>query len=75
MKNEGKPTFKELLEKHDIDFHYFYENCLEVPTEEISIMYTSSICTRSGIAKMLIWVNNHAHTSYTTEDIYIAQMY
>jgi hypothetical protein len=72
---EREPTLKELLARHNIPYTEFYEFCLEVPTEDISMMYNHHTCTRPGIQKMLNFINQRAKTSYTTKDVYIAKMY
>jgi hypothetical protein len=70
-----KPTLKELLARHNIAFTHFYEYCMEVPTEDINMMYNHHTCTRTGILKMIAFINKQAGTAYTPEDVYIAKMY
>ena len=72
---ERKPTLKELLARHTIAYTEFYEFCLEVPTEDISVMYWHRTCTQPGIHKMLKFLNQRAGTAYTPEDVYIKKMY
>jgi hypothetical protein len=75
MDVEKKLTLKELLERHNIPYTEFYEFCLEVPTEDIHVMYRYHTCTRPGIEKMLTFINKRANTVYTPEDVYITKMY
>jgi len=75
MAEEKKPTLKELLERHNISYLEFYEHCVEVSTEEINATCNHNVCTRTGITKMIAWVNKHANTSYTIEDVYVEEMY
>lgn len=75
MPEQKKSTFRELLEKHRISYNCFYEQCLEVPTEDITVMYHHHTCTRSGIEKMLSFINKQAGTMYTIEDVYIVKLY
>jgi hypothetical protein len=72
---ERKSTLKELLERHSIPYTEFYEFCMEVPTEDIHMMYNHHTCTRPGIQKMLKFVNDRAKTAYTLDDVYIVKMY
>jgi hypothetical protein len=69
-----KPTFKELLKRHNITYMEFYEYCDNVPTEDISIMYRHNRCTKSGAQKMLAFINKWAGTSYTIDDVFIEKM-
>ena len=72
---EKKPTLKELLQRHNIPYTEFYELCLEVPTEDIIVMYKYHTCTRPRLEKMLKFINSRAGTAYTVEDVHVAKMY
>jgi len=72
---EKKPTLKALLERHTIPYTEFYEFCMEVPTEDITMMYKNHLCTKPGILKMLKFLNERAGKAYTPEDVYIVKMY
>ena len=75
MAQEEKPTFRELLARHNISYLEFYQQCLEVPTEDINVLYNHDLCTQSGLTNMIAWVNKHVNTSYTIEDVYVKEMY
>jgi hypothetical protein len=75
MSEAKNPTLKELLKRHNISFEEFYEFCDEVPTEDISIMYKHNRCTKTGVQRMLAFINKWAGTSYTIEDIFIERMF
>lgn len=70
-----KPTFKELLEQNNISFSHFYETCLTVPTEDITVLYKYDACFAPKLQRMIAHLNKLAHQSYTAEDISIKQMY
>ena len=76
MRGEScKPTFKELLDRHHISFSQFYETCVMVPTEDIAVLYHYDMCLARNLQKMIAHVNSLTQQSYTTEDVYIKQMY
>ena len=72
---EKKPTFKEILQRHAITYFYFYEHCMNVPTEDINALYNHNVCVRSRGEQMIAFLNKEAGTSYTLDDIYLAKMY
>jgi predicted nuclease of predicted toxin-antitoxin system len=70
-----KPTFKDLLERHNIPYEEFYLNCMNVPTEDIRILYENNLCAITFLERMLRCLNLMADQNYTAEDVYVAHAY
>jgi hypothetical protein len=72
---ERKLTFQALLEENGVSFADFYESCLHVPGEVISILYKEDLSTQWHLEKIVKHLNHMTGKEYSIEDVGTKQLY
>lgn len=72
---QNQHTFRELLDENRISFEDFYESCLNVEGQDLWVLYSDNLATKSGLEKIVQHLNSMTGKEYTPEDIFTVHVY
>lgn len=73
--SEARSTFRELLEENRISFEDFYESCLNVEGQDLWVLYSDNLATKSGLERIVGHLNSMTGKQYQVGEVFTTHLY
>ncbi len=70
-----KLIFRELLEQNHISFEDFYESCLSVDGQDIWMLFSENLATKSCLERMVAHLNLLTGKQYQAGEVFTTHLY